>query len=73
MRTTDLQIGIILGLGAVLVCTRLLTTFLYWLTPNDPPTLVVVSLLLLTVARVASYLPARRTARVDPMAALRHE
>ena len=75
MRETMLlvAIGVIIGLGAALLSTHLLTSWLYGLTPNDPPTITLASLLLLTVAALAGYLPARRAARVDPMIALRHE
>jgi predicted permease len=66
-------IGIIIGLGAALATTRLLTSLLYELKPNDPLTIALASLLLLTVAALAGYLPARRAARVDPMEALRHK
>jgi predicted permease len=66
-------IGIIIGLGAALGATRLIASLLYGLTPNDPLTIALASLLLLTVASLAGYLPARRAARVDPMVALRHD
>jgi ABC-type antimicrobial peptide transport system permease subunit len=66
-------IGVVIGLGAALGATRLIATLLYGLTPNDPLTIALASLLLLTVAALAGYLPARRAARVDPMIALRHE
>jgi ABC-type antimicrobial peptide transport system permease subunit len=66
-----------IGLGAGLVFTLCITGFLrsllYGVTPNDPWTLAAVSLLLLIVAVWASYVPARRASRVDPMTALRHE
>jgi predicted permease len=67
------SIGVIIGLGAALGATRLITSLLYDLTPNDPLTISLASLLLLTVAALAGYLPARRASRVDPMVALRHE
>jgi predicted permease len=66
-------IGVIIGLSAALATTRLITSFLYGLEPNDPLTIALASLLLLTVALLAGYLPARRASRVDPMVALRHE
>jgi predicted permease len=66
-------IGVIIGLGAALAFTRLLTRLLYGLTPNDPLTIALAGMLLLTVAALAGYLPARRAARVDPMVALRHD
>jgi putative ABC transport system permease protein len=75
MRETMLlgAIGVIIGLSIALGATRLIESRLYGLTPNDPLTIVLASLLLLTVAALAGYLPARRAARVDPMVALRHE
>jgi predicted permease len=66
-------IGVIIGLSASLGATRFIASWLYGLTPNDPLTIASASLLLLTVAALAGYLPARRAARVDPMVALRHE
>ncbi|MGH9768853.1 MAG: ADOP family duplicated permease [Blastocatellia bacterium] len=66
-------IGVIIGLSAALASTRLITTLLYGLTPNDPLTIALASLMLLTVAALTGFLPARRAARVDPMGALRHE
>jgi predicted permease len=75
MRETMLLvvIGVIIGLGASLGATRLIASLLYGLKPNDPLTIALAGLLLLTVAALAGYLPARRAARVDPMVALRHE
>ncbi len=66
-------IGVIIGLSAALGATRLIASFLYGLTPNDPLTIALAALLLLVVAALAGYLPARRASRVDPMVALRHE
>jgi predicted permease len=66
-------IGVIIGLGAALASTRLIINLLYGLTPNDPLTVALAGLLLLTVAALAGYLPAHRAARVDPMVALRHD
>jgi ABC-type antimicrobial peptide transport system permease subunit len=65
--------GVIIGLSAALASTRLIASWLYGLTPNDPLTMALAGLLLLTVAALAAYLPARRASRVDPMEALRHE
>ncbi|HEY7184415.1 MAG TPA: FtsX-like permease family protein, partial [Blastocatellia bacterium] len=66
-------IGVIIGLSAALWATRLIANSLYGLTPNDPLTIGLASMLLLTVAALAGYLPARRASRVDPMVALRHD
>ncbi|HKD49973.1 MAG TPA: ABC transporter permease [Candidatus Acidoferrum sp.] len=68
--------GLAIGIAAALVLARLLSTFaqlLYGVRANDPLTLVGVSVGLMGVAVFASYIPARRATRVDPMAALRYE
>ncbi len=66
-------IGLVLGLTASLVTSRVLASLLYGVTPSDPLTYAAVALLLAAVALLASYLPARRAARVDPVIALRSE
>jgi putative ABC transport system permease protein len=66
-------IGVALGVGGALGLTRFLSSLLYDVRPTDPLTLVAVSLLLSAVALVASYIPARRATKVDPMEALRYE
>ena len=53
--------------------TRLVKSFLFETQPNDPGTLVLAGVVLLSAAIVAGYAPARRAPRIDPMAALRHE
>ena len=63
--------GTALGLAAAFVLTRSMGTLLFGVTPTDPLTFIVVPLGLALVALVASYLPARRATRVDPVAALR--
>lgn len=65
--------GVIAGLAGALVVTRLLSSLLCGVQPNDPLTLVCVSVLLCLVALLASYLPARRAAKTNPMVSLRCE
>jgi predicted permease len=66
-------IGLVIGLFAASYSTQIADRLLFGLEPNDPLTLTAASILLIGVATLASYLPARRAARVDPMAALRDE
>ena len=66
-------IGVMIGLGAAAGLTRLMSTLLYGITPLDPVTYVAVPLILVTATVVASYVPARRAASVDPVEALRAE
>jgi ABC-type antimicrobial peptide transport system permease subunit len=67
------NVGVILGGIAALVVTQLLANLLYGVTPRDPVVLTGVVGALVTVATIASLIPAGRATRVDPVAALRAE
>jgi ABC-type antimicrobial peptide transport system permease subunit len=66
-------IGVAAGLGLAVTLGRVVASLLYGVPANDPATLLISAMLLLTVALGASWIPARRAAGVDPMRALRHE
>jgi ABC-type antimicrobial peptide transport system permease subunit len=66
-------VGVVIGLGAALVATRLVASLLFRLSPTDPLTIALAALLMFAVTALASYLPARRAARVQPVTALRQE
>jgi predicted permease len=66
-------LGAAIGLPAGLLGTRAISSLLFGLSPSDPVTLTLATAVLLAVAAVAGYLPARRAARVDPLIALRYE
>jgi ABC-type antimicrobial peptide transport system permease subunit len=65
--------GVVIGLAAAFAVTRVMTKMLFNVSATDPVTFVVISLLLIGVAMLASYLPARRATKVDPIVALRAE
>ncbi|HET9530503.1 MAG TPA: ABC transporter permease [Blastocatellia bacterium] len=65
--------GIIIGLAAALAVTRVLESLLYGTSTKDALTFSIISLLLMIVAVLASYIPARRATKVDPIVALRHD
>jgi putative ABC transport system permease protein len=66
-------IGLVVGLAGAFAVTRLLGSLLFEVTATDPVTFSAVAAMLVVVALLASYLPARRAATVDPMVALRWE
>jgi predicted permease len=70
---TLVSIGVIIGVPVTLAVNRLVSNMLFGLNPNDPITLVGATVLLLIIAAIAGYLPARRASLVDPMVALRYE
>ena len=66
-------LGIGIGLFAGVWLTAAMKSLLFGVSPNDPPTFVIVSALLLAVAAAAIYIPARRATKVNPIVALRYE
>jgi putative ABC transport system permease protein len=65
--------GLAVGIGGALFATRVLGKMLYEVRPDDPSTMIAVGSILAASAIAASWLPARRAARVDPLVALRWE
>jgi len=65
--------GILLGIGGAFALTRLLKDLLFQVRATDPATFIGISILFVVVGMFASYIPAHRAAKVDPMVALRYE
>jgi ABC-type antimicrobial peptide transport system permease subunit len=66
-------VGLAIGLPAASIASRLGKSFLFETRPNDPGTLVLAGVVLVSAAILAGYVPARRASRIDPLAALRQE
>jgi putative ABC transport system permease protein len=66
-------VGLTIGLVGAVAATRLLTSMLFEVKPADPAILAGVAVLLAAVSLTASYIPARRATKVDPLVALRQE
>ena len=66
-------LGILIGLAGALALSRLITTLLFGVYPNDPVSFAAIAALLALVAFLATWLPARRATQVDPLTALRYE
>jgi putative ABC transport system permease protein len=66
-------LGIVIGLSSALFLTRWMSSLLFRVSANDPSTFAGIALLLVAIALLACWLPARRATRVDPLVALRHE
>jgi len=66
-------VGLAIGVPAALSASRLVKSFLFQTRPNDPGTLALAGVILLSAAMLAGYAPARRASRIDPLASLRRE
>jgi predicted permease len=67
------MVGVVIGVIAALALSRLMASLLFGVKPRDPAAIIVVAMVLTAVTFLATYLPARRASRVDPMIALRYE
>jgi ABC-type lipoprotein release transport system permease subunit len=65
--------GIVIGIGASFALSRVMTTLLFGISPTNALTFAVAALMLMAIALIACYVPARRATKVDPLVALRYE
>ena len=67
------SVGVLIGLAAAFILTRVMASLLFGVSPTDSTTFITISLVLISVAALASYIPALRATKVDPMFALRYQ
>jgi ABC-type antimicrobial peptide transport system permease subunit len=67
------SVGVLIGLAAAFVLTRVMASLLFGVTPTDAATFITISVMLMSVATLASYIPALRATKVDPIFALRYQ
>lgn len=66
-------LGVCIGMGAAFILTRVMSSLLFGVSATDPVTFATIALVLMSVALLASYIPAIRSMRIDPMTALRYQ